>query len=116
MIEVKGPRLLVKPDVAKIDPVYAAARAAGLALKKTNDEIREEQAVTFGTVIGIGDLCWQAPVGDGTPWCKEGDYVIYAKHAGRFIEDPFNPVKDELYLLLNDEDVLGIVSKGDANG
>ena len=113
MIKVKGPRVLVKPDVEKVDPVYEAARRAGLEVRKTNDEIREEQAVTLGTVLQIGNGCWQAPVGDGTPWCGVGDYVIYAKHAGRFVENP--DVKDELFLLLNDEDILGVVSKENVN-
>jgi co-chaperonin GroES (HSP10) len=65
------------------------------------DEKRERAAIDVGTVVAIGKTCWK-DVGDGTPWCKEGDLVIFARNAGKFITDPDT---GEDYLIVNDQDI-----------
>lgn len=104
MLRPLGGRVIVKPDsLEDVDPVYKAAKNAGLAIWSNEDnKKREEQAVVKGTVVAIGDLAFQAPVGNGTPWVVVGTRVYYAKYAGKEIVDP--ETKDNL-LLLNDEDL-----------
>ena len=104
MLKPLGGRVIVKPDnVEETDPLYKSAKAAGLTIWASDQEKkREEQAVVKGTVVSIGPMAFQAPVGDGTPWVKVGDRVYYAKYAGKEVVDPETDVK---YLLLNDEDL-----------
>lgn len=104
MLRPLGGRVLVRPDsVEDSDPIYKSAKQAGLSIwTNENDKKREEQAVVKGTVVAIGDLAFQAPVGNGTPWVVVGSRVYYAKYAGKDVEDP--ETKERL-LLLNDEDL-----------
>ena len=100
MLKPLGPRVIVKPDdFDDADPHYAAAKRAGIVLKRDKFE---QDAVVIGTVVSIGPKAFHEPVGDGTPWVKVGDRVYYAKFAGKQVIDP--ETKDEL-LLLNDEDL-----------
>ena len=97
-----GHRLVVKPiTLEQHDPVYAAAKAAGLTL--LDKDLRSEQsAVDQGVVISIGSTAFKDFGGD--PLCKVGDTIVYARHAGKRLKD-----KDEEFLLLNDEDVCAVV-------
>jgi co-chaperonin GroES (HSP10) len=104
MLKPLGPRVVVKPDdFDKADPVYEAAKKAGIVLQRDK---REQEAVVKGTVVSIGEMAFHAPVGNGTPWVKVGDRVYYAKFAGKHITDP--ATKEEL-LLLNDEDLCVLI-------
>ena len=57
---------------------------------------------TVGKVIKIGNLAYndtdKFPKG---PWCKEGDYICYAKHAGQKIQ-----YKEVKMILLYDDQVI----------
>lgn len=99
MITVKGCRLLLRPfKIQEHDKVFAAAKAAGLQLPEFSE--RKEQAnVDKGTVLQIGPNCHEDYVGD----VKVGDVVGFAKFGGKFVTDPDN---DELFLIINDEDVI----------
>lgn len=104
MLKPLGPRVIVRPDeFDHADPVYKAAKAAGIVIQRDK---REQQAVVKGTVVSIGELAFKAPVGDGTAWVKVGDRVYYAKFSGKEIVDP--ETKEEL-LLLNDEDLCVLI-------
>ena len=109
MITVKGPRVLVLQDkLDEKDPVFASAKRAGIEIAETSQEKKLEQnAVDEGTVVGLGMNCWAPPVGDGTPWCKLGDKVIFAKYGGSIRKEG-----DDIYLILNDEDIIGVVDNG----
>ncbi len=112
MIKVTGPRILVRPEkFEEIDEVYKAAKKAGLELYRGEDFKREERAVVFGTVLQTTNECWQAPVGNGTAWAKVGDKIVYARYAGKYITDPMT--KEE-FLILNDEDVIGLVLESES--
>lgn len=103
MIEVLLHRVLVKPDkVEDTDEVIRKARAAGIEVKLDK---REEKAVEFGTVLQVGSTAFK-DYGASPDLLKEGDYVTYAKYAGKEIK-----YKGELYLILNDEDVIAKVPK-----
>lgn len=99
MITVKGCRLLIKPfKIQEHDKVFAAAKAAGIALPEFSE--RKEQAnVDKGSVVQIGPNCHEDYVGD----LKIGDVVGFAKFGGKFLTDPET---EELYLVINDEDVI----------
>jgi co-chaperonin GroES (HSP10) len=101
-----GHRILIKHDILEeVDETFKSAKAAGIHLPKEFKEIRLEQnAVDKGTVVGIGPTAWK-DFGD-TPWCNVGDYIAFAKHAGKYIEDP--ETKEE-FVLLNDEDICAVI-------
>ena len=98
-IEVTGCRILIKPfKVQEHDKVFAAAKKAGILLPEFSE--RKEQAnVDKGTVLQIGTKCHEDYVGV----VKEGDVIGFAKFGGKFVQDP---VDDEIYLIINDEDVI----------
>jgi len=57
---------------------------------------------TVGKVIKIGNLAYndKDKFSKG-PWCKEGDYICYAKHAGQKIQ-----YKEVKMILLYDDQVI----------
>lgn len=106
MLKVKGPRVLVRQDkLEDKDPVFAAAKKAGIAIHESSREKKLEQnAVDEGVVVDIGMRCWAEPIGDGTPWCAIGDRVVFAKYAGSIRKEG-----EDIFILLNDEDILGTI-------
>lgn len=110
MITVTGHRVLIKED-----PVEKRTKGG---LYVAVDEKLERASCQRGIIIAVGPDCWKAfrkIDGDGIerngePWAKVGDYVVFARHAGRFIEDP---VTNELFMIMNDEDILGLINEGD---
>jgi len=107
MIKVRGPRVLIRPEkIEEHDEVFKAAKAAGIAIYRGEEIKREERGVVIGVVLQTTELCWQAPVGNGTPWAYVGDRVVYARYAGKFINDPET---QEEFLILNDEDIVGVL-------
>ena len=66
---------------------------------------RQQVASQCGNVIAMGDACYRDkeryPSG---PWCKVGDWVIFARYAGSRIEIEGGEVR-----LLNEDEVLATV-------
>lgn len=107
MIEVCGHRILVKPILLEeSDDTYRSAKAAGIILARDNTK-RERESVDRGVVLQIGPTAWQTDSLGGKPWAEVGDTVVYAKFAGKLVQDP--ETKEEL-ICINDEDVCAIVS------
>lgn len=103
MISPCGHRIVVKPiTFQELDEVYKRASAAGIQLLEA-DERAEQSAVDKGTVIKIGPTAFKDFGGE--PWCKEGDIVVYARHAGKRVKDG-----ETDYLVLNDEDLVCVLS------
>lgn len=108
MIKVTGHRVLVKEDPVetKIGSIYIV-----------QDEKLERATAQHGVIVDLGPDCWKAyrkidregMERNGEPWAKVGDYVIFARHAGRFIADP---VTEDEFLIMNDEDILAIITEG----
>ena len=95
--------VLVKPEkVEETDEVLKRAKSAGIVLQLDK---REEKAVEFGTVISVGPTAF-VDYGRNPDILKEGDYVTYAKYAGKEIK-----YKGETYLILNDQDVIAKLDK-----
>lgn len=102
-IKVKGYRLMVKAD-----PIEEISKG-GIVLSV--DKTRERAAQNIGTVVSIGDQCFTQY--EGEPWCEVGDTVLYSRYAGKFVMDP---VTQEEYVLLNDEDVIATIEENPENG
>lgn len=102
IVQPLGHRILIRPqNVEDVDLVYKAAKQAGIVgLDLT--ERREQGAVDRGHVVAIGETAFKDF--GGIPWCNVGDYVAYAKYAGKAIVNPDNP--EDKYLVLNDEDIV----------
>lgn len=98
-IQVTGCRILLRPfKIQEHDKVFAAAQKAGIVLPQMSE--RKEQAnVDKGTVLQIGSKCHEDYVGE----VKVGDTIGFAKFGGKFVQDP---VDEELYLIINDEDII----------
>jgi len=106
MIKPVGKHVLVKPhQLEEIDPVYARAKAAGIEMPELKEKQLAQKSVERAVVVAVSDMAWKDWF-DGTPWCSVGDTVVFTKYAGHYIKDG-----EEEYLLLNDEDVLGIIPK-----
>lgn len=104
-----GHRVLVEHDkLEEKDEVYKSATQFGIVIPENSKEKRLTQnAVDTGIIISIGETAWK-DFGD-KPWAKVGDYIAFARHAGKYIEDPAD--KKE-YVILNDEDIVCVI-KGD---
>ena len=98
-----GHRILVKRDeVEKVSK-------GGIDLSAV-ETVKEKQHLNRGTVLKIGSTCWGAQWlgGGATPWCKEGDKILFAKYAGTNYMD--EETKEE-FLLIQDEDVIMIIQE-----
>lgn len=105
MIEVTGCRVLVKPfKLQEQDKLIARAKAAGIAIPELSER-KEQINVDKGVVLQIGDSCHKDYVGK----LNKGDVIGFAKFGGKFVTDPSD---DEIYLILNDEDVVCIFKDG----
>ncbi len=66
---------------------------------------RARVATQVGYVLKMGDLCYKDedkyPTG---PWCKEKDWVIFARYAGSRMEIDGGEIR-----MLNDDEVLGTI-------
>ena len=64
-------------------------------------------ACQVGEVIKQGPDCYTGEK-FSRPWCKKGDFVIFAKHAGQKLEIKRDEKIDK-YLFINDDDVRATV-------
>ena len=62
-------------------------------------------ATTCGYVIKMGDLAYKDKDKFGEPWCKIGDWVMFARYAGSRL-----PIEDGEVRILNDDEVLGTIN------
>jgi co-chaperonin GroES (HSP10) len=93
-----GWRLLVMPFAVK-----EKTEGGIIIAQETLDRARV--ATQVGYVLKMGDLCYEDkdkyPTG---PWCKEKDWVIFARYAGSRMEIDGGEIR-----LLNDDEVLGTI-------
>lgn len=100
MIEPALYRVLVKPyDIFDKDESYAAAKRMGLEVVGDSKK-REQQSVDKGVVVALG------PTVDADLHAKVGDDIVWARHAGKEVEDPET---GETFVVLNDEDVVAVI-------
>ena len=95
--EPSGYRILVLPFTPK-------TKSAGgiLFSQETLDKARI--ATTCGYVLKMGDLAYKDKEKFNEPWCKKGEWVIFARYAGSRL-----PIEGGEVRILNDDEVLGTV-------
>lgn len=108
-IEALGFRLTIRPDKVKdseAEKTKKLAEKAGFVLPEQTKEdldselLRAQASIDQGIVLSIGPTAFG---GDVQKWCDVGDYVAYARHAGKWIRDPET---QEDILVVNDEDII----------
>ena len=95
--EPSGYRILVLPFTPK-----TKTKGGILFSQETLDKARI--ATTCGYVLKMGDLAYQDKDKFKDPWCKKGDWVIFARYAGSRL-----PIEGGEVRILNDDEVLGTV-------
>ena len=93
-----GWRLLVMPFKVKEE-----TKGGIIIAQETLDRARV--ATQVGYVLKMGDLCYKDEEKFSTgPWCKEKDWVIFARYAGSRMEIDGGEIR-----MLNDDEVLGTI-------
>tara|TARA_R110000796_G_scaffold235995_1_gene355186 strand:+ start:313 stop:735 length:423 start_codon:yes stop_codon:yes gene_type:complete len=92
-----GWRMLVLPFKAK------TKTKGGVYLSEQSIE-RSQVASTCGLILAMGPHCYDKEKFPEGPWCKKGDWVIFARYAGSRILIDGGEVR-----LLNDDEVLATV-------
>ena len=93
-----GWRLLVLPFTPK-----DKTKGGILIAQETLDKLRI--ATNCGYVLKMGPLCYADKEKFETgPWCKKGDWVIFARYAGSRL-----PIDGGEVRILNDDEVLGTI-------
>ena len=93
-----GWRLLVMPFRVKEE-----TKGGIIIAQETLDRART--AVQVGYVLKMGDLCYKDEDKFQTgPWCKEKDWVMFARYAGSRMEIDGGEIR-----MLNDDEVLGTI-------
>jgi len=101
--EPSGYRLLVLPFTPK-----DKTKGGILIAQETLDKLRI--AVNCGYVIKVGPLAYADKEKFATgPWCKKGDWVIFARYAGSRL-----PIEGGEVRILNDDEVLGTIKDPEA--
>ena len=95
--EPSGYRLLVLPFTPK-----NKTKGGIIFSQETLDRARI--ATTCGYVLKMGPLCYKDEKFTSGPWCKKGDWVIFARYAGSRLTIEGGEVR-----LLNDDEVLGTI-------
>ena len=75
----------------------------GLFLRADTLE-RQQVASTCGLVLAMGPHCYDKEKFPEGPWCKKGDWVVFARYAGSRIQIDGGEVR-----LLNDDEVLATI-------
>jgi co-chaperonin GroES (HSP10) len=95
--EPSGYRILVLPFTPK-----EKSKGGILFSQETLDKARI--ATTCGYVLKMGDLAYQDKDKFKEPWCKKGDWVIFARYAGSRL-----PIEGGEVRILNDDEVIGTI-------
>ena len=95
--EPSGYRILVLPFTPK-------SKSAGGIIFSQESLDKARIATTCGYVLKMGDLAYKDKDKFGEPWCKKGDWVIFARYAGSRL-----PIEGGEVRILNDDEVLGTV-------
>lgn len=115
MIKVILHRVLVERDIPEdTDAVKTKKEMERLGLltpPKVQEEIdkralRENASMDKGVVLALGETAFR-DYGIESP-IKVGDYISYAKFGGKDVTDPED---GKVYVVINDEDVVAILTK-----
>ena len=95
--EPTGWRLLVLPFKMK------EKTKGGIIMSDMTIE-RQQVASQCGLVVALGEQCYDKERYPEGPWCKKGDWVLFARYAGSRIKIQGGEVR-----LLNDDEILATV-------
>ena len=95
--EPSGYRLLVLPFTPK-----EKTKGGIIYAQESLDKARI--ATNCGYVLKMGDLAYKDKDKFNSPWCKIGDWVIFARYAGSRL-----PIEGGEIRILNDDEVLGTI-------
>ncbi len=95
--EPVGYRLLVLPFTPK-------EKTKGGILFSQEQLDKARIATTCGYVLKMGDLAYADKEKFNKPWCKVGDWVMFARYAGSRL-----PIEGGEVRILNDDEVLGTI-------
>jgi len=93
-----GWRILVLPFKMK------EKTKGGIIMSETTIE-RQQVASQCGLVLAMGPHCYDKEKFPEGPWCKKGDWVIFARYAGSRIQIDGGEVR-----LLNDDEILATIN------
>ena len=96
--EPVGYRILVLPFTPK-------EKTKGGILFSQEQLDKARIATTCGYVLKMGDLAYADKDKFNKPWCKIGDWVMFARYAGARL-----PIEGGEVRILNDDEVLGTIS------
>ena len=95
-------RILVKADkLEETDKTFVKARQIGIVIPDHEDRKRAQAGVDRGTVVAFGPTAFRDF--NATSPIEVGDYIAYARFAGKIITDPYT---EEEFVVLNDEDIV----------
>jgi len=83
---------------------YLLQEISTLLDKKEQNVERSQVASTCGLVLRMGPHCYDKERYPEGPWCKKGDWIIFARYAGSRIKIDGGEIR-----LLNDDEVLATV-------
>ena len=95
--EPSGYRILVLPFTPK-------EKTKGGILFSQEQLDKARIATTCGYVLKMGDLAYKDKDKFNEPWCKVGDWVMFARYAGARL-----PIEGGEVRILNDDEVLGTI-------
>ena len=65
---------------------------------------KQQVASQCGLVVALGEQCYDKERYPEGPWCKKGDWVVFARYAGSRIQIDGGEVR-----LLNDDEILATI-------
>lgn len=92
-----------------IEPIQSDKVTKGGIVLVDESKQYADAANSVGRVLKQGESCYQGGK-FSSPWCKPGDYVLYARHVGQRIEWREQDGESKTYLLINDDDVRAVVA------
>ena len=99
-IDTSGPEVDVTLEETKEEAVVDTAPET----KEQETVERSQVASTCGLVLRMGPHCYDKERYPEGPWCKKGDWIIFARYAGSRIKIDGGEIR-----LLNDDEVLATV-------
>ena len=113
-LEPKKEKDLTTSDLAKLPkptgwrilvlPFKQKEKTKGGILLADETVERSQVASTCGLVLAMGPHCYDKERYPEGPWCKKGDWIIFARYAGSRIKIDGGEIR-----LLNDDEVLATV-------
>ena len=87
-----------------VRPVWVKSKTKGGLLLGQETLERQQIGSTCGLVLAMGPHCYDKDKFPEGPWCKKGDWVIFARYAGSRMNIDGGEIR-----MLNDDEVLATI-------